>query len=313
MQFFESIEGAALRGVYLAIGSFDGVHRGHRHLLVKMIESAGEDGAPSAVITFFPHPRAVLGQTAATPPFRYLTSLEERLALLRGLPLDAIILQPFDPAFSRIGAAEFLPLLKKRLGLRSLWCGPSFSVGYQREGNVAWLTEKSIALGFSLYVVPPLVDTKVPISSTWIRQALAAGNPVEAAGLLGRRFSLSGTVVHGVGRGRTMGIPTANLDLWPEIVIPAYGVYATWVVHAARRYPSVTSIGLRPTFENGTAHPATVESHLLDFDGDLYGSTLSVEFVSRIREERRYPDVASLRNQMALDIDQVRHILEEKP
>jgi riboflavin kinase/FMN adenylyltransferase len=312
MQYFESIDSAALRGVYLTVGSFDGLHRGHLHLLEKMTQAALEDGAAPVVLTFYPHPKAVLRSAADSPPFRYLIPLEERLALLRALPLEAIVLQPFDPAFYRISAAEFLQTLKNRLGLRSLWCGPSFSLGFQREGNVAYLTEKSVALGFSLYVIPPLDQSGGPISSSRIRQALAEGDPRLAADLLGRRFSLSGTVIHGAGRGRKMGTPTANLDLWPEIAIPAYGVYAVWAVAAGRRYAGVTSIGIRPTFENGSAHAATVETHLLDFNGDIYGSILQVEFVERLRGEEKFPDMDSLRGQMARDIERARRVLEEE-
>jgi riboflavin kinase/FMN adenylyltransferase len=313
MQYLESIESAALRGAFLAIGSFDGMHRGHCHLLERMIQAAAEDGAPAVVLTFFPHPRAVLGSAGGSPPFRYLIPLEERLNLLRALPLDALILQPFDAAFSRITAAAFLQTLKKRLGLRSLWCGPSFSMGYQREGNVAYLAEKSVPLGFSLYVVPPLDDSGSPISSSRIRRALAEGDLRQAAGLLGRRFTLSGKVIRGAGRGRGLGTPTANLELWPEIALPAYGVYAVWAIHAGRRFAGVTSIGLRPTFENGAAQGATLETHLLDFDGDLYGSALRVEFVERLRGEEKFPDADTLRRQIGRDIDRARRILLENP
>jgi riboflavin kinase/FMN adenylyltransferase len=311
MQEFDSVDSAALRGVYLAVGSFDGLHRGHRRLLDRMIQAAEEDGAPPAVLTFFPHPRAVLAPASA-PPFRYLTTLEERLSLLRGLPLEAIILQPFDRAFSGISASEFLSTLKKRLDLRAFWCGPSFSFGHRREGNAAYLSEKSLALGFSLHVVPPLVDSEGPISSTRIRRALADGDPAKAARILGRRYALSGTVVHGAGRGRTMGTPTANIGYWPELALPEFGVYATWAVHEGRRYAGATSVGLRPTFDTGSEPAVTVETHLLDFHGDLYGSTLGVEFVACLRPERRFPDKDSLRAQMATDIEQVRRILQEE-
>ncbi len=311
MQTFDSLEQAALRGAYLAIGSFDGLHRGHRDLLEKMTRSAQENGAPATVLTFFPHPRVVLGQPS-TQPFRYLMPLEERLRFLRMLPLDAIIVQPFTYAFSQTSAADFLSTLKTRLGLRSLWCGPNFSLGKGREGNVAYLTGESAALGFSLCVVPPLSDPSGPISSNRVRQALSTGDVVQAAELLGRRFSVSGTVVHGKGRGRALGFPTANLDLWPDLALPAFGIYATRVIYNGRRYAGATSIGIRPTFENGTAHEATVETYLLDFDGDLYGATLLLEFVARLREEIRFPNTDALCDQMKQDVTQTRHILQEE-
>ena len=311
MQYFESINSAKLRGVYLIIGSFDGVHRGHRHLLEKMTQAAEEDSAPPVVLTFFPHPRSVLGKDPASP-FRYLLPLEERLRRLREYPLEAVIVQPFTQAFSQIAAADFLSTLQDRLGLRSLWCGPSFSIGKGRAGDIAYLTEQSVARGFSLYVVPPLSDAGGPISSNRIRRTLSKGDVSKTADMLGRRFAVSGTVTHGAGRGRTMGFPTANLDLWPELAIPAYGVYATWAVYKGNRFPGATSIGVRPTFANGSAHEATVETHLLDFNGDLYGSVLKVEFAARLRAEKRFPDKDSLRNQMALDLAQARRILQEE-
>jgi riboflavin kinase/FMN adenylyltransferase len=307
MQRIHSIDAAALHGAYLAVGSFDGLHLGHRCLLEKMIEAAREDGAPSVVLTFFPHPRTVLNSS----PFRYLAPLEERLALLEQLSLDVVILQTFDRAFAEIPAEEFLRSLKIHLGLRSLWCGPSFSVGYGREGTVEYLTNHSIEWGYSLYVVPPLTDSGGPVSSSRIREALAQGDVVKAAALLGRRFSLSGKVVHGAGRGRKMSVPTANLDIWPERIVPAHGVYATWTVREGNRHQSVTSIGVRPTFADGNPPTVTVETHLLDFEGDLYDSTLEVEFVRRLREERRYPDRDSLTRQMSEDIDLARRVLRE--
>jgi riboflavin kinase/FMN adenylyltransferase len=310
MQIFPSLESAAVRGAYLAIGSFDGLHRGHRRLLEQMNRAAAEDQAPAVVLTFFPHPRAVLGPPE-DPPFRYLLSLDERLKLLRRYPLEAVVVQTFDQDFARMAAADFLEILQQRLGLRALWCGPNFSLGYRREGNVAFLTDRSLALGFSVYVVPPTSDACGPVSSSRIRSALAEGDVDTAADLLGRPFELSGTVVHGVGRGRKLGVPTANLDLWPELAVPAYGVYATRTGAGGRLHHSVTSIGVRPTFENGAAHPATVETHLLDFDGDLYGAALRVEFDARLRGEERFADVEKLKWQMAKDIEDTRRLFGE--
>jgi riboflavin kinase/FMN adenylyltransferase len=311
MQIFNALESAAARGAYLAIGSFDGMHRGHRRLLEQMVGAAAEDHAPAVVMTFFPHPRAVLGG-ADGAPFRYLLPLEERLQRLGRFAFDAAIVQTFDRDFARIPAEDFLRTLRKRLGLRALWCGPNFTLGYRREGNVPFLTEKSLVLGFSLYVVPPLADGGEAVSSTRIREALATGDVDAAADLLGRPFGLSGTVVHGMGRGRRLGVPTANLDLWPELAVPAYGVYATQTEAGGRRHHSVTSIGVRPTFENGTAHPATVETHLLDFEGDLYGTGLRVEFAARLRGEERFPDAEHLKRQMAKDIEDARRLFGER-
>ena len=308
MERIHSIENAALHRAYLAVVSFDGLHRGHRYLLEKMAQAAREDGAPSAVLTFFPHPRTVLGSA----PFRYLSTLEERLTLLEQIPLDAVILQTFDRGFADIPAETFLRSLKSHLGLHSLWCGPGFAFGHRREGNVEYLTNRSIEWGYALYVVPPLTDPHGPISSSRIRDSLAGGDAVQAAALLGRRYALSGKVVHGAGRGRKLSMPTANLEVWPEIVVPAHGVYATWAVREGKRYRSATSIGVRPTFADGRTPALTVEAHLLDFEGDLYDSTLKVEFVRQLREEHRFPDSDSLSRQMTKDIEQTRRILQEE-
>jgi riboflavin kinase/FMN adenylyltransferase len=308
MQRIHSLDEADLHGAYLAVGSFDGVHRGHRSLLETMARAANEDGAPAAVLTFFPHPRAVLG----TAPFRYLSTLEARLALLEAIPLEAVVVQTFDQRFSEIPAGMFLASLKTHLGLRSLWCGPGFSFGYRREGNVEYLADHSIEGGYGLYMVPPLTDARGPISSSRIRESLARGDVVTASALLGRRYSLSGKVVHGAGRGRRMSVPTANLDFWPELVAPANGVYAAWVVRGEKRYLSAVSVGVRPTFTDGRSAAVTVEAHLLEFEGNLYDTTLNVEFVRRLRDERAFPDSDSLSRQMTDDIEQARRVLQEE-
>jgi riboflavin kinase/FMN adenylyltransferase len=194
--------------------------------------------------------------------------------------------------------------------MRSLWCGPGFTFGFRREGNTAFLTEQSLALGFQTYVIPPLVDGGEPVSSTRIRGLLARGDVAGAAHLLGRRFELHGTIVHGAGRGHSLGFPTANLSPWAESVVPMNGIYATRTTGADGRLASVTSIGIRPTFAEQS--PATtIETYLLDYDGDVYGRELGLEFHARLRDELRFENAGALQDQIRRDVDQARSILQE--
>jgi riboflavin kinase/FMN adenylyltransferase len=308
----ETLDPNALQGTHVAVGSFDGVHRGHRNLLEQMVRAAREEHAPAAAVTLFPHPRAVLSADSGPAPFRYLTTLEERIALLESAGLDAVIVQTFDAGFRGLRAPAFLEMLRENFGMRALWCGPGFTFGAGREGDLAYLRQNSVAMGFLAYTVPPLTDAGGPVSSSRIRQALAAGDPDTAARLLGRPYTLSGRVVRGAGRGRSLGFPTANLQPWPEILMPAAGIYATYARRQGIRHDSVTSIGVRPTFESAGAPIVTIETHLLDFDGDLYGTDLQLEFRSRLREERRFDGPTALREQILRDIEQARSILQEE-
>lgn len=311
MQRMEFSEQTAWKGAYVTVGSFDGVHRGHRHLLVQMVRAAQEDHAPAVVLTFFPHPRTVWNREPDSPPFHYLTTLNARVGLLESTGLDAVITLRFDPAFARTPAAEFLEMLRQRLGMRALWCGPGFTFGHQREGDVAFLTQHSVAMGFMTYVLPPLLEGGEPVSSTRVRRTLAEGDTRSAARLLGRPYSLGGRVIQGAGRGRGIGFPTANLEPWEEIVVPGSGIYTTMVTHQGRRYPSVTSIGIRPTFaENNPA--TTIETYVIGFSGDLYGADLVLEFRSRLRGEQRFDGVDALRVQIQKDVEQARLILQEE-
>jgi riboflavin kinase/FMN adenylyltransferase len=305
------LDQTALQGSYVTVGSFDGVHRGHRNLLQQMLHAAREDHAPAVAVTLFPHPRSVLAGGSSAAPFRYLATLEERIALLESIGLDAVITQPFDEEFSRLQASAFLEMLKDRLGMRALWCGPGFTFGFEREGNIAYLQQHSVSMGFMAYVIPPLMGGSEPVSSSRIRQTLAAGNLETAERFLGRPYTLSGKVVHGAGRGRSIGFPTANLSPWPEILVPASGIYATYVRLQDGRHESVTSIGVRPTFETGGAPATTIETYLLDFEADLYGAGLQLEFRARLRDERRFDSTAALHDQILRDIDQARSIFKE--
>jgi riboflavin kinase / FMN adenylyltransferase len=309
MQIFSSLQTASAPDAYLAIGAFDGVHRGHRLLLERMCAAARAADAPAAVLTFHPHPRLVLG---ADPDFRYLSTIDERLDQFRGFGLDAAILQPFDADFASLSASDFADRLVRDLGVRALWVGEGFAFGNQREGDISFLEQYGRQRGFTVEVVPPLTLDGEPVSSSRIRKALGAGDVESAATSLGRPYMLSGEVTHGDRRGRTLGTPTANIAPAAHIMIPANGIYATRVWAAGEWRGSVTNVGVRPTFAAEQLEAPLVEAHLFDFEGDLYGQTVRLEFTRRLRDELRFSDREALRSQIRDDILAARRIWEEQ-
>lgn len=292
------------RGTILAIGVFDGVHRGHQHLLGYLKRQALVRDLLSGAVTFRPHPQRVLSPEAPLP---CLTSPEEKVRLLKGLGIDLVVFLSFTPELAQLTAAEFIALLQKYLKLQGLVVGPDFVLGRGREGNVLTLHSLGKEMGFTVEVVPPLLFEGEVVSSTAIRRSLAAGDMKRVRQLLGRPFSLSGVVIRGAERGRSLGFPTANLAVNSEQALPADGVYATKAYFADRYHPSVSNIGVRPTFGSGER---MIEVFLLDFSGDLYGQELRIELVERLREERRFPSAEELRRQMEKDAEQARMVLE---
>jgi riboflavin kinase/FMN adenylyltransferase len=286
----------------LTIGAFDGVHLGHRHLIRSTVESARATGSQSALVTFFPHPSVVLGRAA---PF-YLTSNQEKLALLEGLGLDVVVVIEFTPETAQIRAAQFINLLAENLRMREMWIGHDFALGYKREGNVAFLQAAGAERGYAVHVVEPLRLENMPVSSSRVREALRAGDVRQANACLGRPFQLNGTVVRGAQRGHRMGVPTANLAVWADHAVPANGIYACRAHVGGATYNAVTNIGTRPTFDNGLR---TIEAHLLDFDGDLYGQPMALDIVEYQRPEFKYDSVDALVLQMKKDIRLARSIL----
>lgn len=285
------------------IGVFDGVHRGHQHLVRRLAIEARRAGQLAVVITFDPHPDVVLRKLTG----RYsLTTVDERAALLGALGVDHVITLPFDDELRQIRAAAFVDQLLEHLRMERLWVGTDFALGYQREGNVAFLQGEGARRGFTVQTIDLLEVRENVISSTLIRDLLSAGNVDSARDLLGRAYAVGGEVVHGQARGRAIGFPTANLDVWEGKIIPANGVYAGWATFADQRYMAVTNVGLRPTF-NGEG--ITVEAHLLDFDGDLYGQWLDFTFESRLRPEQRFSGIDALIAQIRLDSDAARAYL----
>lgn len=305
MQTFDSFTAEVVPSV-LTIGVFDGVHLGHQALIARVVESAHSTGRRAVVVTFYPYPYVVLGHAI---PY-YLTTTEEKLALFEQLGVDLSVVLEFTPETARTPAAEFVGWLVGRVGMTELWVGHDFALGYRREGNVAYLRQAGARLGFGVNELDATALEGEIISSSRIREALRAGDVVTARRFLGRPYRLTGAVVEGAKRGRSIGIPTANLDVQPEKAVPLAGVYAC-LAHAGRSsYQAVTNIGTRPTFDNGAP---TIEAHLLDFEGNLYGQTLALEFIARLRGEQRFKEVAQLVAQIHADMDAARQLLNHNP
>jgi riboflavin kinase/FMN adenylyltransferase len=290
----------------LAIGVFDGVHLGHKHLLAKLIERARELNLLSVVVTFDPHPQKLLSPKTELP---FLTSLEQRKALLKDAGAEVVIVLPFTQELAQLSAREFVGLLKDRLRLKELVIGPDFTLGRDREGNVSTLRKLGEDMGFTVTVVPPVRINGEMVSSTAIREALAGGNLERVHSLIGRPFSLRGKVVRGESRGAKLDYPTANLEIEPEQALPAEGVYATWAYVGSRAYESVTNIGRRPTFGGGKS---VVEVYILGYRGNLYGQVLKIDIMERLRAEKQFSSVEALKQQIAEDVARGRAILESK-
>jgi riboflavin kinase/FMN adenylyltransferase len=291
----------------LSIGVFDGVHIGHRYLVDRLMESAKDRGFISGVVTFDVHPDSVL---APQRDIRYLTTLEERLTLLGELGLDFTAVLPFTEELARTSARDFILFLKNRLHLRELWIGPDFALGRNRQGDAAYLRALGQELGFRLEALQPLLYEGEIISSTHIRALLREGRVTEASRLLGRYPTLNGEVTRGARRGQKLGFPTANLAVDEKMMIPADGIYAARVRWGTANHQGVVNIGVRPTFEDHGER--IVEAHILDFTGDLYGQTLEIELIRRLRLERRFESAEQLIAQMKEDIAQTRRLFDEQ-
>jgi riboflavin kinase/FMN adenylyltransferase len=307
MRFVHSFEEAQLtEDSVVTIGSFDGVHRGHQALIKQVRTAALNAQRAAVVITFFPHPSVVLGRAQ---PY-YLTAPEEKLVQLNQTGVDLLIELPFTPETAQVRATEFIDQVLHHLRLRELWIGHDFALGYKREGNAEFLAKLGQTHGFTVHAVDPLTNDGEIISSSNIRAALREGEVAHAAKLLGRPFRLSGKVVPGDGRGKTIGAPTANLGVWQDHAIPANGVYAcrAWVGHIPHR--AAVNIGTRPTVTDESRR--TIEAHLLDFDKDLYGLNIALDFFDRLRGEQKFASIQELVTQIKSDVETTRGILSER-
>jgi riboflavin kinase/FMN adenylyltransferase len=300
--------GEELLPAAVAIGVFDGVHRGHQALLRQAAEVAPTVQAVPTALTFDPHPSAVLAP-ARTPAL--LGTLRERLKLLQAQGAEQIVVARFDQALAAQTPSEFIhEILLKRLHVRAVVVGEDFRFGCDRSGDVNALRRAGDKHGFVVAVVPPVFVNSMPARSTTIRQLLTGGKVEEASLLLGRAYALTGTVVHGRKLGRTIGFPTANMAIAPGIQIPADGVYAgTAVLETGETVRAAVSIGTNPTVTPST-HQRTVEAFLMEgFDRDLYDQTLSVQFVAYLRPTIKFDSLDALIAQMHQDIEQAKHHL----
>jgi riboflavin kinase/FMN adenylyltransferase len=289
----------------LTLGSFDGLHLGHQALIDRVVELARTEGFPSVVVTFYPHPSVVL--RGRSPSF-YITLPDEKAKLLTARGIDHVVIQHFDEALSHTPASDFLDRLEASLHFRHLCIGEDFALGHEREGNRAFLRKEADRRGYTLHVVPPVLIGGEIVSSTRVREALRGGNVARAATYLGRPFSLRGDVVRGAGRGRQLGVPTANLAIDHEQAYPGKGVYACWARLSDGSHPAVTNVGVRPTFGESLPRPI-IETHVIDWEGDLYGGAIELAFVAHLRDERTFANPGELVRQIQTDIVRARDLL----
>ncbi len=286
-----------------AIGNFDGVHLGHRAILKAAIDHARAAGGTAFALTFDPLPAKVLAPARAP---RLILTPDDKLEMLRLSGTDGVIVLDFTRELSRLSPRDFVrDYLRAKIGVREVVVGHSVSFGHNRAGNAAMMVELGREFGFDTEVVGPIKIDGLEVSSTKVREAIAAGDLRGAARLLGRYHFLRGPVVRGRERGRTIGFPTANLASETEC-IPPDGVYATRVILDDGAYPAITNIGMRPTFSETER---SIEAHIFDFTRDLYGTCIKLELVERIRAERKFDSADALKAQIALDLSKVREIL----
>lgn len=279
----------------VTIGKFDGLHIGHQ-LLINDIVSKKEDGLSSLVFTFTNSPKQYIYNT----PDQMILAKEERREVAANLLVDYFVEMPFDEEMMKLSPDEFLNLLIEDLNMEHLCVGDDFRFGYKGAGNVEYLKEKSKELGFSLRVVNKIYHKDEIVSSTYIRNLLLEGETGLAGELLDRDYRIAGEIIHGKAIGRTLGIPTINIEPAPDKLLPRFGVYFSTVVMDETEYPSITNIGMKPTVAN-TIKPI-VESHLFDTEGDFYGKQATVIFHDKLRDEMRFSGLEELQHQMLSDV-----------
>lgn len=307
MQIFRHLNDPALvvEKSVVTLGNFDGIHLGHQALIKGAVSDGKRLGCWSIVLTFEPHPLKVLAPDRAP---KTLLTHKDKMQLLQSFGVDAVIVQHFDLAFAKIAAEDFVRnILVDRLHATKLWVGKDLRFGQGRRGDVGDLKRWGEDLGFEVAIVEPILVQGVRVSSSRIRQAIAAGRVNEVRPMLGRYHFLSGRVVRGQHRGKDLGFPTANLSTRTE-VLPPDGIYATLLQRGAEVFASVSSIGVNPTFGEG---PRTVESYILNFNENIYGETVKLSFVQRIRDEKKFSSVEALVTQIRDDVSRAENIFRD--
>jgi len=306
MRVFSQIDDAApsLAASVVTIGNFDGVHLGHQALISRLVEEARGRNEVSVALTFEPHPLKVLAPERAP---RLILAAEDKIEIFQNLGVDVLVNQRFDASFASLDAETFVrQFVVDRLKAKKIWVGRDLRFGQGRKGSVEQLIDWGPKWGFEVSIVEPILLNSVRVSSSHIRRLVEEGRVDEASKSLGRYHFVSGTVVDGNRRGRGLGFPTANIASRTE-VIPRDGIYATLFCIGHEQWQSVSSIGVNPTFGDG---PRTLESHVLDFDRDIYGHTVKVAFLKKLRDEKKFADVAGLIAQMREDARSARAVFE---
>lgn len=304
MKVFTGVnEAGKINNPVVAIGNFDGIHRGHAALIARVIEESSKIKGTPTVLTFFPHPLTVINPYLN---IEQITPLSDKLKIMEELGIEAAFILKFDDEFSKTMPADFAEeFILKKLGAKKVVVGYDFSFGKNKAGNIEMFKELGERMGFEVIIVPPVMEGERVVSSTRIRSFLKEGLIRDAALFLGRPYIVKGVTVKGNKIGKLIGFPTANLSI-KDYLIPRKGVYAAYVMMVDKRYKGVLSIGPAPTFN---IDDFSFEAHILDFEDDVYGKEMAVEFVERLRGIEKFKDVEDLKKQIRYDIEKARQIL----
>lgn len=305
MHYFEDFTSLKLANSCVTIGSYDGIHLGHQKIINALTQYSKDVKIPSVVVTFYPNPKVFFRQIGGA---YYLTPPEYKAALLEEMGVDYVITHPFNQDVANLRAVEFIDRIHEQIYFSKMFIGHDFALGKDRSGDYERLVELGKLNNYSVERINPLEYQGNPVSSSWVRSLLEDGQVSQASVLLGRPHRVHGEVVSGDGRGRQIGIPTANLDVWSRAANLKNGVYACYAEINGQRYKAVTNIGYRPTFDTNDAS-IHIETHILDFRREIYGEVVGLDFIEYLRGEKKFSGIEELVSQIHSDIDQAQEIL----